>query len=101
MTAVDALLIVKVVLLSREQSGCLCIWCNVRLDFDTGEVNMSALGFVLLPGHSQKWSLNIIVHHCSKYKEGGGRERGKGRGGRREQEINEVTVKSTGTSYLR
>ena len=35
---------------------------------------MSALGFVLLPGHSQKWSLNIIVYHCSKYKEGGGRE---------------------------
>lgn len=78
MTTVDILLIVEVVFLSSKQRSCLCIWCNVGLDFDTGEVHMSALCLVFLPGHSQKWSLNIIVYHYSKFKEGGREDREKG-----------------------
>ena len=48
-----------------DQSGGFSVRIYVRLHLDTSEINMSTLGFFLLPGHAYVWTLDIVVLHLS------------------------------------
>ena len=68
----ELVLIVHIVFIPREQRGSFSVGCNVSLDLDAGKVDMPTLSLVLLPGETDKWPLDIVVHHWRCVSEGVG-----------------------------